>query len=98
MFMLVVEMLYAESKIKGGKKSLNYFFVDMNCTGGREYQECGPNCGQTCRKQEPEGCTAECVPGCNCPEVRSYSKYQIRNKDVKASLNFQTKSRHNPDF
>ena len=23
---------------------------------------------------EPEGCTEECVPGCNCPEVSTYGK------------------------
>ncbi len=47
-----------------------YFLSPVkNCTGGRVYQECGPNCGQTCSRQQPELCVHECVPGCNCPEV-----------------------------
>ena len=71
---VITKNVYIISKI--AEKSYVELFlpVVMNCTGGRVYQECGPNCGQTCRKQEPEGCTEECVPGCNCPEVSTSGK------------------------
>ena len=40
-----------------------------NCTGGKEWQDCGSACPRTCDNYEQDiACTLQCVQGCFCPE------------------------------
>ncbi|XP_072167120.1 zonadhesin-like [Diadema setosum] len=41
---------------------------EANCTGGKEFQACGPACEQTCSSPVDLLCIAMCQPGCFCPE------------------------------
>ncbi|PAA50248.1 hypothetical protein BOX15_Mlig026350g2, partial [Macrostomum lignano] len=39
----------------------------VKCPPTMEYQECGSNCGKTCKRVEASPCIEECVEGCQCP-------------------------------
>ena len=43
-------------------------FLCVDCTGGKEWQECGTACPLTCDNyDELQICTLQCVQGCFCP-------------------------------
>lgn len=45
------------------------FCSSANCTGGKEWQECGTACPLTCDNYDTDfACTKQCVEGCFCPE------------------------------
>lgn len=52
----------------------NNFFLEVTCTKGRVYKECGKNCGTSCRGIEPENCKEECVEGCQCPNGQKWDE------------------------
>ena len=44
------------------------FLLCVDCTGGKEWQECGTACPLTCDNHDQfQICTLQCVQGCFCP-------------------------------
>ena len=65
---------------------IDLYLYDINvsisvpeCIGDLVYNECGSACPLICDEEQAEVCTADCVPGCTCPE----GLYRVSRNDTR---------------